>query len=548
MFTGKFISLYFDPLLEAVFIAWISYGIFVSRTARDANVATVGAAGALVTRTATAALMILCVLVVGYLFAPAYLDHVEAESASLAWLGLHGHPLYPPLDGQHDLYGTVYGPLQFELNALPLMLTPSIQFSKLAGIAAFFLGVTFTYLALARSRTAEVTWPLFLLAALFAFFSHLVFTNRAEPFLFAIGAAAAWLRPMHGLVGRTAIGRAAALGLLAGFAAALKLHGFLYVVPAVAALLASTRGARVMGSVLLTGGVAATAGFLLPFAYPAATLTGFVAYNTMTLHHAFSLKLLFLNGLFALSLASGAILLRLRSRHAVIGADRVFCVVVAASFALVALLASKTGAGAHHLLPFIPSVFVAYGLLLWGSENGETLSAALPGGAAPGVGPDTARWLLRAGLCTFGVIALHQASAVAPLWFDAARDRERAAELVELSVRYPNAVVGVTDNDHYQSTLLYPLIVFRESNLRFDAAAWMDMQFAGIREESVLRLFKGCSVRSWILPREGAPFSMPSWYSRGPLFSKDFSDQFRADYRISDVGEFYSVWVCREAA
>jgi hypothetical protein len=552
MFTSKFIQIYLDPLLEAAFVGSMIYGIFAARAARGTQGGSFDAAGVLVTRAATATLLLLSALVVAYLFAPAYLDHVEAESASLAWLGLHGLPLYPPLDGQHDLYGTVYGPLLFELNALPLLLVPSIQASKFAGVAAFFLGLAFTYAALARSRNPALFRPLFLLAALFAFHSDLVFTNRAEPFLFAIGAAAAWLRPDHALSRGDCIRSALTLGLLAGFASALKLHGFLYVVPAASALLASERGGRSSLVVLVTGCIGAAAGFLMPFAYPAASLPGFIAYNTMTLHHAFSLKLLFLNGLLALSLAAGGLLLQRRSRQVPGGADRVFCVALAVAFALVALLASKTGAGAHHLLPFIPSLFVAYGLLLAGGKIGEPspvgAAARAARAAAAGAGPGAARWLLGAGLCTFGVIAVHQGSAVASLWVDAARDRERAAELLELSARFPAAVVGVTDNDNYASSLLYPLIVFRQSGLRFDTAAWMDMQFAGVREEAVLDLLKGCRVPAWILPRDGAPFSMPSWYSRGPLFSQDFSGTFLADYRLTDRREFYSVWTCRATA
>ena len=47
---------------------------------------------------------------VNYLLYTNYVDHVEATVASIAWLGMHGHALYPSWVTD-DVYGLVYGPV-----------------------------------------------------------------------------------------------------------------------------------------------------------------------------------------------------------------------------------------------------------------------------------------------------------------------------------------------------------------------------------------------------------------------------------------------------
>jgi hypothetical protein len=60
-------------------------------------------------------------VVVGHLFYPGYLNHVEANVAAVSWLGWEGYPLYPRLD-VGDVYGVAYGPALYQATGFFLWL------------------------------------------------------------------------------------------------------------------------------------------------------------------------------------------------------------------------------------------------------------------------------------------------------------------------------------------------------------------------------------------------------------------------------------------
>src|ERR1019366_9571730 len=77
-----------------------------------------------------AAVIVQLAIAAAYLSYPSYLDHAEAMIAAASWLGLRGSPLYPSFD-TGDIYGMIYGPTLFQLNALFLFLFgPSVAASK----------------------------------------------------------------------------------------------------------------------------------------------------------------------------------------------------------------------------------------------------------------------------------------------------------------------------------------------------------------------------------------------------------------------------------
>ena len=76
-------------------------------------------------------------VVIGYLFYPGYLNHAEANVASVSWLGWEGYPLYPRLD-VGDVYGVAYGPALYQVTGFFIWLFgPSIGASKILGLTAF---------------------------------------------------------------------------------------------------------------------------------------------------------------------------------------------------------------------------------------------------------------------------------------------------------------------------------------------------------------------------------------------------------------------------
>ena len=80
-----------------------------------------------------------------YLLYPNYIDHIQPQVASISWLLMQGHELYPDWTSS-DVYGLAYGPILFLINGTALLLNPSIFASKLPGVLSLgtAMGVTYT--------------------------------------------------------------------------------------------------------------------------------------------------------------------------------------------------------------------------------------------------------------------------------------------------------------------------------------------------------------------------------------------------------------------
>ena len=198
---------------------------------------------------------------VNYVRYPNYLDHVEATVASIAWLGMSGHALYPNwVTG--DVYGLVYGPVLFLLHGLFLLIHPAIATSKILGVGFLLVSFALILIIIKQKVANNLTSFLFVasLVMLFVPFGPFVYWTRAEPFLIFISAVALLvairLRPMAA---------GAIIGVLAGLASGFKLHGFIYVAPMAIMTLARVNVLR--EQVILTSiGISCAITFaLLPF-------------------------------------------------------------------------------------------------------------------------------------------------------------------------------------------------------------------------------------------------------------------------------------------
>jgi len=85
-------------------------------------------------------------------------------------------------------------------------------------------------------------------------------------------------------------------------------------------------------------------------------------------------------------------------------------------------------------------------------------------------------------------------------------------------------------------------LVFRGAPLHVDFGSWMDLSYAGVSERRIIGMLEDCSIPVWLLP-QGLPFSMKG-YSNLALLSENFRRTFSAKYRLTKIGQFYSVWIC----
>ncbi len=105
------------------------------------------------------------------------------------------------------------------------------------------------------------------------------------------------------------------------------------------------------------------------------------------------------------------------------------------------------------------------------------------------------------------------------------------------------AEVGVSDPNHYSDTFLKSLLIFQGAPSSVDFGSWMHLRYVGTSEKIIDRLLGNCRIATWILPK-GAPFTMINFFTRRPLFSDDFRDQFASRYTLIQRGAYYDVWRC----
>jgi hypothetical protein len=458
-----------------------------------------------------------------YLLYPNYFDSFEATVASISWLWMQGHELYPNWTTE-EIYGLVYGPVLFLMNGLVLFLSPSIFASKLPGVMSFGAALVATWILL-MWKTASSLTSLFLLASLimlFATFDESAYWNRAEPFLILLSVLALLLACRS-----PSLVAGVGIGVLAGVAVGLKLHGFIYTVPAAAVALARVKSLRGQVLIALIGGACAVASALLPYLAKGASITNYLRFLAAELDSGFSWSLFVINLLFMFILTAPLVGILIWRKPALSSPDRWMLVALGISLAVTTLIGTISGGGTRHLLPLLP--ICIYGIAV---VNGPSKTEAKEVAA---------------------LIFVSVFFAYSPNLFlnighfyqvDVTPEREKIAELKTYLNSYPEAQIGISDAEHYPSYFYKVFSVWNGRPLDVDFDVWMNLEYAGVDEEYIARFIKECTVPMWILPL-GAPFTMHNRYDGRPLLSESFRKTFSTNYRQIATGYAYQVWKCK---
>jgi hypothetical protein len=463
-----------------------------------------------------------------YLMFPGYFDHVQPAIASVSWFAVHGGPIWPNWE-TGDAYGFVYGPMLFLVTGVFLLADASIFMSKLPGLAALLGAVACLWCALRLKKAAGMTTFLLIVAFLTALDPRLFipYESRADSFLILIGAA---LLPVA--FEWPALPAAIGVGVLAGLGAGFKAHGILYAIPAALAVAARTKTPRECVRFAAAGGGAAIAAILLPFAAKAASACDYLRYLLMSAHHGLSL-VEFSQGLVIVgSLAAPLFAVSYWRRPALGRPERWFLIGLGVAVALTLVIASKPGAGSHHLWPLFPACFYAMACIL--SADSRLADSLQPQNVAAVV-----------------VLALFVTYAAFFRTYEWNSFRKgRIPELAKIAAvenilrNDPAAQFGASDDLHYDDSYYGVLGAFQGAPRHLDMAVWMDLSFAGFPESIAARAIENCSVRTWVLPL-GEPFQLMSLYTNRPLFSDEFREEFRRHYTLVQRDEFYQVWKCK---
>lgn len=450
---------------------------------------------------------------IAYLAYPGYIDHIEPTLADLGMMFRVGAAIYPPFTAA-TLHGLLYGPGLTELQALAQLLpVPVIAASKLPGVVPA-AAVTLWFLLSTRSDIARAH------VLFFFMFADAALWNRAEPLL-GLAAFAAMVAASR--VRAVTLG-ALVVGALAGFCASLKLHGFLYAVPAVMLLLSRT------GRVWLPLAVSTVAGLAvltLSVAPQQVDVRQYVEYLRLAGKHGIVPFMVFNNVCYLVALTAPAIYCCWRNKHWPLPLPAL-CVIAAAEL-VVALIGAKDGAGTHHLLPFI---FTTAFLL----DRSLASTATPPAESTRGW---SLMFLLGALAVTFGLFKFDRN--LARTWQDAGAAR---SELQRMTAQYPGLTVGLSDRARYAATFMRP-IAAQNGTPQPEFAAFMDTQYSGLGDQALVAQMQSCAIKHWAVPAQGEPFSLPNFYSREPLLSAAFRDTFAARYVLAEKGSQYHVYRCQ---
>ena len=385
---------------------------------------------------------------------------------------------------------------------------------------------------------------------------------RADSLLILAGAVSGCIVAAPSRPASIPLGRAVLLGLMAGAASAMKLHGAAYVAPACLMVVAETAQGVPPGwprafEAALVIGVAALMGFALPFLPAGVSVAGFTFYLGLAAHHGFSGLLLLgnltlLTGIFLPILHFGLIPTepfpgRRRDRRNV---ERPFgACSLAQHLAAVAVVASKPGAGYPHLLPFVPYAALLFCRMLTARE------LCYPQRRTP-----TLRTLALGGLflLAFGVPVLVRAGMFGFRGAIFAQIRAGYRQVERVIAAHPGETVAVGyGSDSFldlRLSYLRILPVLGGHPLFYDATAMDDLWQGGTSRAIALPVLDRCAIRVWLIPGN-EPFTIRDFYG-GYTFPEAFRQLFSARYRLQPVAAGqegpFRVWIllasrCRRA-
>ena len=456
-----------------------------------------------------------------YLLYPNYLDHFQAVVASTSWFWLQGHELYPNwTTGQ--IYGFAYGPMLFVINGTALLLKASIFASKLPGVLSLgsALGATWALLAW---KTGSRLVSLILSASMimvFSAFNEFAYWNRAEPFLILLSAISLLLAFRS-----SSFVAVVGIGVLTGIAAAVKIHGFIYTIPAAAAALARVEAPRRL-KIAIVGSACAVTCAALPFFAKGVSIIGYLRFLRLAFDEGLMASGLIANIFFAVVLTAPIIVIWIWRKPALHPSERCFLAALGPSLAVMTIIGAKRGGGEYYLLPLVPVCIYAIVVVCVSSKTEIWKIASLV---------FFSYFLAYSPNLVLGTADLYRLEAAT-----SERERGKIAELKTYLASYPEAQIGVSDDEHYESYFYGVYSVWNGHPLDVDFSVWGDLAIVGTDEGYILRFVKACTIPVWILPL-GRPFMLVN----SSLLSENFRQTFLTNYRQIETGQAYQVWKCK---
>jgi len=484
-----------------------------------------------------------------YLVSQQYLNAMPTQIFEVSWYFEQGHPLYHDAQSP-EIYSMLYGPyLYIFTGTLEKLLGPSVLAAKLAGqlATASALGLL---LVLLWCRGAKLSTSLFL-TGIFACLIVLdplgAYLDRADNFIVLFVVLGAWAAYSPWKIASIAF------GVALGISVNLKVHAFLYFIPL--AWLAWRTGYRGK-SILAT---LATAAFvaLLPFwVYSNISLSNYLWILRTAAHHGLNapdfVNVVVWVGCLTLPMLTAVWLVYKQDASATADAlRRVTGLIGWLAVASIVLIipASKNASGPYHFLPMaimLPLLIV------------ELAQAGMPfpgntSAATAGMFAVILSWLISC--CGAGILRSYQYAAFFKMRASTAAGIQTEIDEIQQKYGYDHILLmGNSDNDHFEWTQVRASLVFSGQPVGLEPVALMDMEFGGVRMPTLPEITTALMAREpgrkiiWLVPNEGVPFSMHSYYASwanneyqpsppvyDEKFRKDFGQTFQ---RIASTQHF----------
>ena len=479
---------------------------------------------------------------------PGYLEHVEPSIASVAYIFLHGAPLYHALDSVQR-YAFPYGPMGFlpyalALRAMGASVFPLKVIVLLANLAMLWL------LWNSYRRILDAPRALLVGGCVIAYLlmsGDYVLQVRGDILIVFCVALA-----LFAVLGRSAVVSACLFSVACAFAFDTKITAVFYLFP-LFALLVRRHGWRLAALSASASAVLA----LVPFVSARISLAGYLQWLKLLSHEPLARIEVLRELPMLLLLCSPVALLLWQLAQRKSGAARLylsnnrgFVVTLVVSVGGVAVSASKIGAGPHHFMPFYP----IFGYLCADIYH-HTQDLPMPGRVSPGWGwqPLLWSWLVIA-------VAMNDGIAAGPAALTLLTGKSLAvsvcADLESVMKDYPNKTIEMGYggwNPKYKLTYYRPALVFAGNPYTIDAMALGDMQLAGVPiPPGTLQYLQACKTQIWLIPKGDQPFAMVNVYSlmdphlfpERMVFSDGFRQIFLERYQKRASSEYFDIWEC----
>ena len=475
---------------------------------------------------------------------PGYVDPVEPMVVAASFFAVHGRPVYDMVISYGPLCFLPYGAAMNLFGASVGVLKCVIALANVAFVVLLFLVFRKTF----ESAAALFATALVLSCCLMK--QDYLFQARGDLFIY-VAVALALLAAVTTGETTAAILMIAAIALGCG----VKVTAALYLAYPVT-LLWKAHGTKL----LLFVGAASVALSLLPFALSTLVIADYLHWLSVMSHQPRSAREFVGNIVTTVLLAAPCLLsywaLHLRDPQAgrrYLRSNWLSLTLLAFSVFAMDVLASKIGAGRHHLIPFF--VFTAYVC----SQMIEARPPALVGSSRPHFLPVYLWGSLALLLMITEVSELRDVRALTAL--EAPQAKALSNDVAWILASYPGHKVELGDGfgefdleRTYSPMFAAPQLVFAGGFYSFDPSAQADIEMVHApMRDSDLHHVTSCESSVWLIPRGQAPFHSvsiysgmyPDRYDGRLLFPPFFEKLFLDTYELTASSHFFDIYTCK---